>query len=75
MRGPLRRLYWVARPGENRRAFHPLVRSCRGKVYFDITSAGGVAEALRRIGAAHGGDLVEFANCSWAPPGNAVCQP
>jgi cephalosporin hydroxylase len=145
MRGPLRRLYWVARPGENRRAFrydrtllvneylaeqesashdlesaialrlsvcdsleflaalrrevdradfalldgahdaehvvaefeliHPLVRSCGGKVYCDNTSAGGVAEALRRIGAAHGGNLVEFANCSWAPPGNAVWQP
>jgi cephalosporin hydroxylase len=54
---------------------HPLVRSCGGKVYFDNTSAGGVAEALRRIGAAHGGNLVEFANCSWAPPGNAIWQP
>jgi predicted O-methyltransferase YrrM len=54
---------------------HPLVRSCGGKVYFDNTSAGGVAEALRRIGAARGGNLVEFANCSWAPPGNAIWQP
>jgi predicted O-methyltransferase YrrM len=54
---------------------HPLVASCGGKVYFDNTSAGGVAEALRRIRAAHGGNLIEFANCSWAPPGNAVWQP
>ena len=53
----------------------PLVERCGGKVYFDNTSAGGVAEALRRIRAAHGGNLIEFANCSWAPPGNAVWQP
>jgi predicted O-methyltransferase YrrM len=53
----------------------PLVRSCGGKVYFDNTSAGGVAEALRRIRAAHGGNLIEFDNCSWAPPGNALWQP
>jgi predicted O-methyltransferase YrrM len=53
----------------------PLVARCGGKVYFDNTSAGGVAEALRRIRATHGGNLVEFANCSWAPPGNAVWQP
>lgn len=53
----------------------PLVASCGGKVYFDNTSAGGVAEALRRIRAAHGGNLIEFANCSWAPPGNVIWQP
>jgi predicted O-methyltransferase YrrM len=53
----------------------PLVTRCGGKVYFDNTSAGGVAEALRRIRATHGGNLIEFANCSWAPPGNAVWQP
>jgi predicted O-methyltransferase YrrM len=53
----------------------PLVARCGGKVYFDNTSAGGVAEALRRIRAAHGGNLIEFANCSWAPPGNAIWQP
>jgi predicted O-methyltransferase YrrM len=53
----------------------PLVARCGGKVYFDNTSAGGVAEALRRIRAAYGGSLIEFANCSWAPPGNAIWQP
>ena len=53
----------------------PLVAACAGKVYFDNTSSGGVAEALRRIRARYGGSLVEFANCSWAPPGNAVWQP
>ena len=52
-----------------------LVRSCGGKVYFDNTSAGGVAEALRKVRAAHGGNLIEFENCSWAPPGNAIWQP
>jgi SAM-dependent methyltransferase len=54
---------------------HPLVAACGGRVYFDNTSSGGVAEALRRIRARYGGNLVEFANCSWAPPGNAVWAP
>lgn len=54
---------------------HPLVAACGGTVYFDNTSSGGVAEALRRIRARYGGSLVEFPNCSWAPPGNAVWQP
>jgi predicted O-methyltransferase YrrM len=54
---------------------HPLVAACGGKVYFDNTSSGGVAEALRRIRAEYGGSVVEFANCSWSPPGNAIWQP
>lgn len=54
---------------------HPLVAACGGRVYFDNTSSGGVAEALRRIRARYGGNLVEFPNCSWAPPGNAVWAP
>lgn len=54
---------------------HPLVAACGGKVYFDNTSSGGVAEALRRIRARFGGSMVEFANCSWSPPGNAIWQP
>lgn len=54
---------------------HPLVAACGGTVYFDNTSAGGVAEALRRIRARYGGNVVTFANCSWAPPGNAIWQP
>jgi len=54
---------------------HPLVAACGGTVYFDNTSAGGVAEALRGIRARYGGNLVTFANCSWAPPGNAIWQP
>jgi SAM-dependent methyltransferase len=53
----------------------PLVTACGGKVYFDNTSSGGVARALERIRASHGGDLIEFPNCSWAPPGNAIWQP
>ncbi len=54
---------------------HPLVAACRGKVYFDNTAKGGVAKALRQIHATYGGNLVEFPNCSWAPPGNAIWQP
>ena len=53
----------------------PLVTACGGKVYLDNTSSGGVAEALRHIRATYGGALVEFANCSWSPPGNALWQP
>jgi len=53
----------------------PLVMACDGKVFFDNTSSGGVARALRRIHASHGGNLIEFSNCSWAPPGNAIWQP
>jgi predicted O-methyltransferase YrrM len=53
----------------------PLVTARGGKVYFDNTSRGGVARALERIRAAHGGNLIEFPNCSWAPPGNAIWQP
>jgi SAM-dependent methyltransferase len=54
---------------------HPLVAACDGKVFFDNTSRGGVAKALRRIHATWGGSLVEFPNCSWAPPGTAIWQP
>jgi predicted O-methyltransferase YrrM len=53
----------------------PLVEPVRGKVYFDNTSAGGVAEALAEITGRFGGNLVEFAACSWLPPGNAIWQP
>lgn len=54
---------------------HPKVAACRGKVYFDNTVSGGVADALRRIQATYGGSVVEFLNCSWSPPGNAIWQP
>lgn len=54
---------------------YPLVAACGGKVYFDNTSRGGVAKALRHIHRVHGGNLVEFPSCSWAPPGNAIWQP
>ena len=54
---------------------YPLVAACHCKVYFDNTSRGGVAKALRRIRATYGGNLIEFRNCSWAPPGNAIWQP
>lgn len=54
---------------------YPLVKACRGKVFFDNTSSGGVAEALQHIHSSYGGNLIEFANCSWSPPGNAIWQP
>ena len=53
----------------------PKVAVRRGKVYFDNTGGGGVAEALAHLRAEHGGNLVEFANCSWHPAGNAIWQP
>jgi predicted O-methyltransferase YrrM len=53
----------------------PRVVACGGRVYFDNTTSGGVADALRRITRDHGGNLVEFTRCSWAPPGNAIWQP
>jgi len=54
---------------------YPKVVACRGKVYFDNTTTGGVARALKFIRIAYGGNLVEFANCSWCPPGNVIWQP
>jgi predicted O-methyltransferase YrrM len=46
-----------------------------GKIYFDNTSAGGVAEALAEIRRRGDGNLLVFDNCSWWPPGNAIWQP
>ncbi|MGI8745767.1 MAG: O-methyltransferase [Bryobacteraceae bacterium] len=54
---------------------HPLVTASRGKVFFDNSGAGDVASALRHIRATFGGNLVEFKNCSWGPPGTAIWQP
>lgn len=53
---------------------HPLLVASAGKAYFDNTSSGGVAAALRRIRERFGGNLVEFGNCSWCPPGAALWQ-
>jgi predicted O-methyltransferase YrrM len=53
---------------------HPLVAKCGGKIFFDNTGSGGVAEALIRIRREHRGNLVEFANCSWGPHGNVIWQ-
>jgi predicted O-methyltransferase YrrM len=50
------------------------VRAGRGKVYFDNTRSGGVHEALEVIRARYGGNLVEFENASWWPPGNVIWQ-
>jgi predicted O-methyltransferase YrrM len=53
----------------------PKVAVRRGKVYFDNAGAGGVAEALPYLKRTYGGNLVEFANCSMSPSGNAIWQP
>ena len=53
----------------------PKVAVRRGKVYFDNAGAGGVAEALPHLKQTYGGNLVEFANCSMSPSGNAIWQP
>lgn len=54
---------------------YPAVVTGHGTVYFDNTTAGGVSRALRFIRRAYSGNLVEFRNCSWGPPGNAIWQP
>lgn len=56
---------------------YPLVTACRGTVYFDNTigNTTGVDRALYFIRHAYPGNMVEFANCSWLPPGNALWQP
>jgi predicted O-methyltransferase YrrM len=53
---------------------HPLVTGVGGKVVFDNTTFGGVAEALGQIRDEYGGSLVEFENCSWYPPGCVIWQ-
>jgi cephalosporin hydroxylase len=53
----------------------PKVAACGGKVYFDNTTHPGVRRALQEMRQKFGGNLVEFENCSWRPPGNAIWQP
>lgn len=54
---------------------YPKVVACNGKVYFDNTSAGDLSRAMRYIKRAYPGHMIEFSNCSWNPPGNAIWQP
>lgn len=54
---------------------HPKLTQKFSTVFFDNTLEGGVADALRTIHERFGGNLVEFPNCSWGPPGNAIWQP
>jgi predicted O-methyltransferase YrrM len=53
----------------------PKVAAGGGKVYFDNTAWGDVAMALRDLQKLFPGHLVQFDNCSWRPPGNAIWQP
>jgi predicted O-methyltransferase YrrM len=53
----------------------PMVEASHGKVFFDNASSGGVTKALVEIVNTHGGNLIEFDNCSWFPPGVAIWQP
>jgi len=53
----------------------PLVERAGGKVYLDNTSFGGVYQLLEYILEQYGGNLIEFRNASWSPPGNAIWQP
>jgi predicted O-methyltransferase YrrM len=55
-------------------AIRESVAACGGKIFFDNTANGGVAEALRYIRANYGGNLIEFQNCSWGPHGNVIWQ-
>lgn len=54
---------------------YPLIVACKGKVFFDNTTSGGVALALQFIKHAYGGHFIEFQRCSSAPPGNVIWQP
>jgi predicted O-methyltransferase YrrM len=49
--------------------------ACNGKIFFDNTSSGSVASALKIIKKKYKGSLITFENCSWYPPGNAIWQP
>jgi len=54
---------------------HQKVVARSGKVQFDNSGRGGqVAKALRAIQERFGGNVVQFDNCSWGPPGNAIWQ-
>jgi predicted O-methyltransferase YrrM len=53
----------------------PMIEPVDGKIYFDNTELKGVAVALAELRRKFGGNLVQFPNCSWNPPGNAVWQP
>lgn len=54
---------------------YPRIVAAKGKVYLDNTAEGGVKRAIDYIKRAYGGNVVEFLNCSWSPPGNAIWQP
>lgn len=56
-------------------AIHPRLTSPYSTVFFDNTKEGGVQQALQQIRERFGGNLIEFPNCSWGPPGNAIWQP
>lgn len=53
----------------------PRITVPTGKIYFDNTTGSGVSAALRHLKETYGGNLIEFPNCSVAPPGNAIWQP
>ncbi len=53
----------------------PLITKCAGTIFFDNAGSGGVADAIVHIRKEYGGNLVEFANCSWGPHGNVIWQP
>ena len=55
-------------------AIHESVKTARGKVYFDNSSAGGVRDALDVIRTRYGGNFVDFQNASWSPAGNVIWQ-
>ena len=56
-------------------AIYLKIVACNGKVYFDNSSGGNVRRALVFIKRAYPGNIVEFYNCSWGVPGNAIWQP
>jgi predicted O-methyltransferase YrrM len=54
---------------------YPKIVACNGKVMFDNASYGDVYFAVRYIKKAYPGNVIEFKNCSWGPPGMMIWQP
>ena len=54
---------------------YPRIVACKGKAYFDNACKEDVWKAVRFIKRAYGGNIIEFDNCSWWPPGNTIWQP
>jgi predicted O-methyltransferase YrrM len=53
---------------------YPKIVTCKGMVYFDNTRYRPIQRALKSIQRLYGGNIIQFDNCSWGLPGNAIWQ-